>query len=73
MELTAEQNAKFKDLCAEIKPGEYGRVVVAFTGEPQNFVQITGEKQFRFHNEKAEAAPSGTAHSIRPERASRPG
>jgi len=51
MELTAEQNAKFKDLCAEIQPGEYGRVVVAFTGDPQNFVQITGEKNFRFHNE----------------------
>ncbi|WP_461256493.1 hypothetical protein [Treponema sp. R80B11-R83G3] len=51
MELTAEQDAKFKDLCAEIKPGEYGRVVVAFTGEPGNFVQITGEKNFRFHSE----------------------
>jgi len=52
MELTAEQNAKFKDLCAEIQPGEYGRVVVAFTGDPQNFVQITGEKNYRFHNDK---------------------
>jgi len=50
MELTAEQNAKFKDLCVEINPGEYGRVVVTFTGSPQNFVQITGEKNFRFHN-----------------------
>ena len=73
MVLTAEQSAKFKDLCAEIKPGEFGRVIVSFTGDPGNFVQITGEKNFRFHNEKAEAAPSGTAHSIRPERASRPG
>jgi hypothetical protein len=53
MELTAEQNSKFKELCDEIKPGEYGRVVVAFTGEPQNFVQITGEKNFRFHNENS--------------------
>jgi hypothetical protein len=53
MELTAEQNAKFRDLCAEIKPGAYGRVIVSFTGEPQNFVQITGEKNFRFHGEKA--------------------
>jgi hypothetical protein len=53
MELTAEQDAKFKALCGEIKPGEYGRVVVAFTGEPMNFVQITGEKNYRFHSEKA--------------------
>jgi len=53
MELTAEQDAKFKDLCAEIKQGEFGRVVVAFTGEPGNFVQITGEKNFRFHSEES--------------------
>ena len=51
MELTTEQNAKFKELCKEIKPGEYGRVVVSFTGGHENFVQITGEKQFRFHKE----------------------
>jgi len=51
MELTAEQNAKVKDLCAEIHPGEYGRVVIAFTGTPHNYTQITGEKQYRFHSE----------------------
>jgi len=33
MELTAEQHAKFEDLCAEIKPGEFGRVVTVFTGD----------------------------------------
>jgi len=54
MELTAEQTAKFKELCGEIRPGEYGRVVVAFTGDPCNYVQITGEKNYRFHSEKAE-------------------
>ena len=54
MELTAEQNTKFRDLCKEIKPGEYGRVVVSFVGEPSNLVQITGEKNYRFHHEKAE-------------------
>jgi hypothetical protein len=29
MVLTAEQDAKFRDLCGEIRPGEYGRVVVS--------------------------------------------
>ena len=53
MKLTAEQETKFRDLCEEIRPGEYGRVVVAFTGDPGNFVQITGEKNFRFRNERA--------------------
>jgi hypothetical protein len=53
MVLTAEQEDKFRDLCREIKPGEYGRVVVAFVGEPSNVVQITGEKNFRFHSEKS--------------------
>jgi len=52
MELTAEQEAKFKDLCGEIMPGEYGRVIVSFTGEPGNFVQISGEKNYRFHSNK---------------------
>jgi len=61
MVLTAEQSAKFKDLCAEIKPGEFGRVIVSFTGDPGNFVQITGEKNFRFHNEKAEKVRSNHA------------
>jgi hypothetical protein len=56
MVLSDEQNAKFRDLCKEIKPGEYGRVVVSFMGEPSNLVQITGEKNYRFHSEKAEAA-----------------
>jgi hypothetical protein len=56
MELTAEQEAAFRDLCREIKPGEYGRVVVSFVGEPSNLVQITGEKNYRFHNEQAEAS-----------------
>jgi hypothetical protein len=53
MELTAEQDTKFRDLCKEIKPGEYGRVVVSFVGEPSNLVQITGEKNYRFHGEEA--------------------
>jgi hypothetical protein len=52
--LSAEQDAKFRDLCREIKPGEYG--IVSFVGEPSNLVQITAEKNFRFHNEKAEAS-----------------
>jgi hypothetical protein len=60
MELTPEQEAAFQDLCREIKPGEYGRVVVSFVGEPSNLVQITGEKNYRFHHEKAEP-PSGKA------------
>ena len=55
MVLTAEQDATFRDLCREIKPGEYGRVVVSFVGEPSNLVQITGEKNYRFHNQKSEA------------------
>jgi hypothetical protein len=54
MELTADQDAKFRDLCKEIKPGEYGRVVVSFVGEPSNLVQITGEKNYRFRHDKAE-------------------
>jgi hypothetical protein len=54
MVLTAEQDAKFRDLCKEIKPGEYGRVVVSFVGEPSNLVNITAEKTFRFHKEKTE-------------------
>jgi hypothetical protein len=54
MELSAEQDAKFRGLCKEIKPGEYGRVVVSFVGDPSNQVNITAEKTFRFHNEKAE-------------------
>jgi len=56
MVLTAEQESKFRDLCREIKPGEYGRVTVAFTDNPSNVVQITAEKNYRFHNEKAEAS-----------------
>ena len=55
MVLTAEQDAKFRDLCGEIRPGEYGRVVVSFVGEPSNLVQITGEKNYRYHSERAEA------------------
>jgi len=54
MVLTDEQDAKFKELCGAIRPGEYGRVEVAFIGEPSNVVQITGEKTHRFHNQKAE-------------------
>jgi hypothetical protein len=54
MELTTEQDAKFKELCKAIQPGEYGRVEVSFIGEPSNMVQIKGEKNFRFHNEKTE-------------------
>jgi hypothetical protein len=54
MVLTAEQDATFKELCGAIRPGEYGRVEVSFIGEPSNLVQITGEKTYRFHNEKAE-------------------
>jgi hypothetical protein len=55
MELTAEQYAKFKELCRAIQPGEYGRVEVSFIGSPSNVVQIIGEKNYRFHNQKAEA------------------
>jgi hypothetical protein len=56
MELSAEQDTKFRSLCKEIKPGEYGRVVVSFVGEPSNMVNITAEKTFRFHSEKAQAS-----------------
>jgi hypothetical protein len=56
MELTAEQEASFRDLCKAIKPGEYGRVIVSFVGEPSSLVQITGEKNYRFRHEKAEPA-----------------
>jgi hypothetical protein len=52
MELTTEQEAAFRDLCKEIKPGEYGRVIVSFVGEPSNLVDITGEKHYRFRHEK---------------------
>jgi hypothetical protein len=55
MELTAEQDAIFRDLCKEIKPGEYGRVIVSFVGSPSNLVQITGEKNYRFQHEKETA------------------
>jgi hypothetical protein len=56
MVLSAEQDAKFRALCKEIEPGEYGRVVVSFVGEPSNLVNITAEKTFRFHKEKARPA-----------------
>jgi hypothetical protein len=59
MVLTAEQEAQFRDLCKEIKPGEYGRVIVSFVGEPSNLVQITGEKNYRFRHEKAEPTSGG--------------
>jgi hypothetical protein len=52
MVLTAEQDAKFRQKCAEIKPGEYGEVVVSFYGEPTNIVQITGKQSTRFHDGK---------------------
>jgi hypothetical protein len=58
MELTAEQEVAFRNLCKAIKPGEYGRVIVSFVGEPSNLVQITGEKTFRFQHEKFRAEPS---------------
>jgi hypothetical protein len=58
MELSAEQGAKFRDLCKEIKPGEYGRVIVSFVGEPSNLVQITGEKNYRFQYENFRAEPN---------------
>jgi hypothetical protein len=49
MELTAEQEAKFRGLCKEIKPGEYGRVAVSFVGEPSNMVNITSVFQYLHH------------------------
>jgi len=52
MELTAEENAKVRDYCKEIKPGEYGRVVISFIGEPSNVVQITVEKNTRYQHGK---------------------
>jgi hypothetical protein len=54
MELSAEQDAKFRGLCKEIKLGEYGRVVVSFVGNPSNLVTLSAEKTFRFYNQKAE-------------------
>jgi hypothetical protein len=61
MELTAEQEASFRELCKEIKPGEYGRVIVSFVGESSNLVQITGEKNYRFRHEKFRTDP-GPGH-----------
>jgi hypothetical protein len=61
MELTAEQEATFRDLCKEIKPGEHGRVAVSFIGEPTNLVRITSEKNYRFRSGKAEPAVGKTA------------
>jgi hypothetical protein len=61
MELTAEQKATLENLCAEIKLGEYGRVTVSFVGEPSNLVQITGEKNYRFHHEKTKPSTCGAA------------
>jgi hypothetical protein len=55
MELSTEQEAKFRDLCREIRPGEFGKIVVSFVGEPSNVVSITAEKTVRFHSQKAEA------------------
>jgi hypothetical protein len=52
MELTADQYAKFKDYCNEIKPGEYGKVIISFVGEPSNIVQITVEKNTRYQQGK---------------------
>ena len=52
MELTAEQDATFREYCKEIKQGEFGRVVVNFIGSPNNEVHITGEKNCRFGNQK---------------------
>jgi hypothetical protein len=52
MVLTEEQEATFRELCKAINPGEYGRVIVLFVGAPSNLVQITGEKNYRFHNGK---------------------
>ena len=51
MELTAEQDAMFRQKCNEIKPGEYGEVVVSFFGEPTNIVRITGKQSAQFRNE----------------------
>ena len=68
MELTPEQEAAFRGLCREIGPGEYGRVIVSFIGEPSNLVQITCEKNYRFHNGRAEPAagkPAGRKGSGR--------
>ena len=52
MELTAEQDTLFRELCAEIKPGEYGRVEVSFIGHPSNLVKIKVEKTAQFNSQK---------------------
>jgi hypothetical protein len=74
MELTTDQEAKFRDLCKEIKPGEYGRVVVSFVGEPTNLVNITAEKTFRFRTDyraireqTAGTLNAGTAGTTQPD------
>jgi len=54
MELTSDEYAKFRDYCKEIRPGEYGRVVVSFIGEPSNVIQITVEKNTRYQRQKAD-------------------
>ena len=58
--MTAEQDALFRELCAEIKPGEYGRVEVSFVGYPSNLVKIKVEKttQFENHKSRTEAKPT---------------
>ena len=67
MELTPDQYAKFRDYCKEIGPGEYGKVVVSFVGEPSNVVQITVEKNTRYQRQKADvpAHIRGTANNSR--------
>jgi hypothetical protein len=66
MELAAEQYAQFEEMCREIKPGEYGRVIVSFIGEPSNVVDIIAEKHIRFQHRKA-ALNSGRANIPSPE------
>ena len=53
MKLSEEQEALFRKLCADIKPGEYGRVEVSFVGHPSNITNIKAEKTHQYHNQKA--------------------
>jgi hypothetical protein len=50
MELTKEQLNTVQELSKEI---EFGRVTINFAGNPHNNIVIVGEKQYRFHHEKA--------------------
>jgi hypothetical protein len=49
MELTKQQLEIIREASREI---DFGRITINFVGSPSNLVQITSEKNYRFHNGK---------------------